>query len=147
MSIPDKPATADNKIAAAADKIADAADKLGIAADKLAHAGDKPGAPHSDALVFFGATGDLTYKKIFPALYAMERRGHLKVPVIGVARSDWTIEKFRARVHAPRGTRRCCPSAALSCHSAQRIREGDRSAGPVRLRPWRAGYFGEAVWP
>jgi hypothetical protein len=35
--------------------------------------------PHSDALVFFGATGDLIYKKIFPALYAMERRGHLKV--------------------------------------------------------------------
>jgi glucose-6-phosphate 1-dehydrogenase len=56
--------------------------------------------PHSDALVFFGATGDLIYKKIFPALYAMERRGHLKVPVIGVARSDWTIEKFRARALA-----------------------------------------------
>ena len=52
---------------------------------------------HSDALVFFGATGDLIYKKIFPNLYAMERRGHLKVPVIGVARSDWTIEQFRAR--------------------------------------------------
>ena len=53
--------------------------------------------PHSDAMVFFGATGDLVYKKIFPALYAMERRGHLQVPVIGVARSDWTIERFRAR--------------------------------------------------
>ena len=53
--------------------------------------------PHSDALVFFGATGDLVFKKIFPALYAMERRGHLQVPVIGVARSDWTIEQFRAR--------------------------------------------------
>ena len=36
--------------------------------------------PHSDALVFFGATGDLVYKKIFPNLYAMERRGHLQVP-------------------------------------------------------------------
>lgn len=56
--------------------------------------------PHSDALVIFGATGDLVFKKIFPALYAMERRGHLKVPVIGVARSDWTIEKFRARALA-----------------------------------------------
>jgi len=53
--------------------------------------------PLSDALVFFGATGDLVYKKIFPNLYAMERRGHLQVPVIGVARSDWTIEQFRAR--------------------------------------------------
>ncbi|MCU1292513.1 MAG: zwf [Bryobacterales bacterium] len=56
--------------------------------------------PHSDALVFFGATGDLVYKKVFPALYAMERRGHLQVPVIGVARSDWTIQKFRARARA-----------------------------------------------
>ena len=56
--------------------------------------------PHSDALVFFGATGDLVYKKIFPALYAMERRGHLQVPVIGIARSDWTIEKLRARARA-----------------------------------------------
>ncbi len=51
----------------------------------------------SDALVFFGATGDLIYKKIFPALYAMERRGHLQVPVVGVARSAWTVEQFRAR--------------------------------------------------
>ncbi len=83
MNFPDKPSTAGNKMAAAA--------------DKLANAANKPGAPHSDALVFFGATGDLVDKKIFPALYAMERRGHLQVPVIGVARSDWTIEKFRAR--------------------------------------------------
>jgi glucose-6-phosphate 1-dehydrogenase len=56
--------------------------------------------PHSDALVLFGATGDLVYKKIFPALYAMEGRGHLQIPVIGVARSDWTIEQFRARARA-----------------------------------------------
>jgi glucose-6-phosphate 1-dehydrogenase len=56
--------------------------------------------PHSDALVVFGATGDLVFKKIFPALYAMQRRGHLQVPVIGVARSDWTIEKFRSRARA-----------------------------------------------
>jgi glucose-6-phosphate 1-dehydrogenase len=51
----------------------------------------------SDALVFFGATGDLVYKKIFPALYAMARRGRLDVPVIGVARSDWTLDQFRDR--------------------------------------------------
>ncbi len=56
--------------------------------------------PKSDALVIFGATGDLVYKMIFPALYAMQRRGHLHVPVIGVARSDWTIDKFRARARA-----------------------------------------------
>ncbi|HEV8229283.1 MAG TPA: glucose-6-phosphate dehydrogenase, partial [Candidatus Limnocylindria bacterium] len=54
-------------------------------------------APRSDALVFFGATGDLAYKKIFPALQAMARRGHLDVPVIGVAKSGWTIDQMRAR--------------------------------------------------
>jgi Glucose-6-phosphate dehydrogenase, C-terminal domain/Glucose-6-phosphate dehydrogenase, NAD binding domain len=53
--------------------------------------------PHSDALVLFGATGDLAYKQIFPALYAMTRRGHLNMPVIGVAKSRWTIEQLRAR--------------------------------------------------
>jgi glucose-6-phosphate 1-dehydrogenase len=53
--------------------------------------------PDSDALVLFGATGDLAYKEIFPALYAMTRRGHLHVPVIGVARPDWRVEQLRAR--------------------------------------------------
>jgi glucose-6-phosphate 1-dehydrogenase len=53
--------------------------------------------PRSDAFTFFGASGDLAYKKIFPALYAMTRRGHLDVPVIGVARSEWTREQFQAR--------------------------------------------------
>ena len=52
---------------------------------------------HSDALVFFGATGDLAFKKIFPSLQAMIKRGHLDVPVIGVARSGWTLEQFKAR--------------------------------------------------
>jgi glucose-6-phosphate 1-dehydrogenase len=51
----------------------------------------------SDALVFFGATGDLAYKKIFPALQGMVKRGHLDVPVIGVARAAWTLDQFRAR--------------------------------------------------
>jgi glucose-6-phosphate 1-dehydrogenase len=51
----------------------------------------------ADALVFFGATGDLAYKKIFPALQAMVRRGGLEVPVIGVAKAGWTLEQFRAR--------------------------------------------------
>jgi glucose-6-phosphate 1-dehydrogenase len=53
--------------------------------------------PPSDALVVFGATGDLAHKKIFPALQAMVRRGHLTVPVIGVARAGWDLEQFRAR--------------------------------------------------
>ena len=52
---------------------------------------------HSDALVFFGATGDLAYKKIFPSLQAMLKRGHLNVPVIGVAKAGWTLEQLRAR--------------------------------------------------
>ena len=51
----------------------------------------------SDALVFFGATGDLAFKKIFPSLQAMVKRGTLNVPVIGVARKDLTQEQFRAR--------------------------------------------------
>jgi glucose-6-phosphate 1-dehydrogenase len=51
----------------------------------------------SDALVFFGATGDLAYKKIFPALQSMVKRGHLNVPVIGVAGRSWTSDQLRAR--------------------------------------------------
>ena len=54
-------------------------------------------APHSDALVFFGATGDLAYKKIFPSLQAMLKRGHLNVPVIGVAKAAWNLDQFKAR--------------------------------------------------
>jgi glucose-6-phosphate 1-dehydrogenase len=54
---------------------------------------------YSDALVFFGATGDLAFKKIFPALQAMLKRGHLDVPVIGVAKAGWNLEQFRARAH------------------------------------------------
>jgi glucose-6-phosphate 1-dehydrogenase len=51
----------------------------------------------SDALVFFGATGDLAYKKIFPALQAMVKRGHLDAPVVGVAKAGWGIDELRAR--------------------------------------------------
>ena len=55
---------------------------------------------HSDALVIFGATGDLAYQQIFPALYAMTRRGHLDIPVICVARPGMTIDDLRARMRA-----------------------------------------------
>src|ERR1700728_4457931 len=51
----------------------------------------------SDALVFFGATGDLAHKKIFPALQAMIKRGNLNVPVIGVAKAGWDLDKLKAR--------------------------------------------------
>jgi len=56
--------------------------------------------PRSDALVFFGATGDLAYKKIFPALQAMARRGRLDVPVIGVAKSGWGLPQLIERARA-----------------------------------------------
>jgi glucose-6-phosphate 1-dehydrogenase len=52
---------------------------------------------HSDALVFFGATGDLAYKKIFPALQAMVKRGYLNAPVIGVAKAGWKLDQLKAR--------------------------------------------------
>jgi glucose-6-phosphate 1-dehydrogenase len=51
----------------------------------------------SDAIAFFGATGDLAHKQIFPALYAMVRRGHLDMPIIGVAGSSWTDDQLRER--------------------------------------------------
>ena len=51
----------------------------------------------SDALVFFGATGDLAYKKIFPALQRLIRHGRLDVPVIGVAKAGWGLEQLRER--------------------------------------------------
>jgi glucose-6-phosphate 1-dehydrogenase len=54
-------------------------------------------ATQSDASVFFGATGDLAYKKIFPSLQALVKRGKLDVPVIGVAKADWTLDQLKAR--------------------------------------------------
>jgi glucose-6-phosphate 1-dehydrogenase len=53
--------------------------------------------PRSDAFVFFGATGDLAYKQIFPALHAMLRRGQFDTPVIGVANAGWSVDQLRAR--------------------------------------------------
>src|SRR6202158_2536926 len=53
----------------------------------------------SDAFVFFGATGDLAYEQIFPALHAMTRRGHFEIPIIGVGRSAKDLEGLRARAH------------------------------------------------
>ncbi len=54
----------------------------------------------SDALVFFGATGDLAFKKIFPALQAMVQRGGLQIPIIGMARAGWNLERLRERARA-----------------------------------------------
>jgi glucose-6-phosphate 1-dehydrogenase len=54
---------------------------------------------HSDAFVFFGATGDLAYKKIFPSLQAMVKRRTLDMPVVGVAKAGWNLDQFRARAY------------------------------------------------
>ncbi len=56
--------------------------------------------PRADAFVFFGATGDLAYKKIFPALQSLIRREHLHGPVIGVAKAGWTLEQLKDRARA-----------------------------------------------
>ena len=55
-------------------------------------------APGSDALVLFGVTGDLAHKMIFPALYAMAKRGVLTVPLIGVALPAWSLDRLHKRV-------------------------------------------------
>ena len=57
------------------------------------------GASAADALVFFGATGDLAYKQIFPALQSMIRRGHLDMPIVGVAKSGWGLDDLKKRAH------------------------------------------------
>ena len=74
----------------------------------------------SDALVFFGATGDLAYKQIFPALQQMVIHGELNVPVIGVAKAGWTLQQLQERArcerHRERRFERC------------RVREATRPA-------------------
>ncbi len=60
----------------------------------------QPPSTASDALVFFGATGDLAYKQIFPALQQMVLHGELNVPVIGVAKAGWTLEQLQQRARA-----------------------------------------------
>jgi glucose-6-phosphate 1-dehydrogenase len=62
--------------------------------------------PRSDAFVFFGATGDLAYKKIFPAFQAMLQHGHLDVPIIGVAKAGWNLKQLQDRARA--SLTECC---------------------------------------
>jgi hypothetical protein len=122
---------------------------------------------HSDSLVFFGATGDLAYKKIFPALQSMMKRGHLDVPVIGVAKAGWNLEQFRARAYDslekhggvdtgafdklgrllhrpgdlsgdPQRTRRGATAGTLPGDSAPAVRNSCRTIGEIRLGPGRS---------
>jgi glucose-6-phosphate 1-dehydrogenase len=72
-------------------------------------------APHSEAIIFFGATGDLAYKKIFPALQAMIRRGHLNVPIIGIASSTWNRSIQSAGQGQPRKAYLPCKKCCAGC--------------------------------
>jgi glucose-6-phosphate 1-dehydrogenase len=65
---------------------------------KLPPPSQPPAVAASDAFVFFGATGDLAYKQIFPALQQMILRDNFNLPIVGVAKSGWTIDQLRARV-------------------------------------------------
>jgi glucose-6-phosphate 1-dehydrogenase len=98
-----------------------------------------PPAPRSDAFAFFGASGDLAYKKIFPALYAMTRRGHLDLPVIGVARSEWTREQFQARAHESIAAHVPGMDEAIFARLAERLRyvQGEYT-DPATFRTLRA---------
>ena len=103
-------------------------------------------APRSDALVFFGATGDLAYKKIFPALQAMVQRGTLEVPVIGVAKSGWDREKLTARARESVTEHgRLDPAAFDKLASLLRYVDGDYGA-PTTFDALRAE-LGEARRP
>ena len=63
-------------------------------------------AASSDALVFFGATGDLAYKQIFPALLGLVRDEGLNVPIIGVAKAGWNLDQLKARAAGRRRSQR-----------------------------------------
>jgi len=72
----------------------------------------------SDALVLFGVTGDLAHKMIFPALYALVKRGALKSPVIGVVFPKWTLARLHRRVTDSikrAGGTWSCPMARPNC--------------------------------
>ena len=92
-----------------------------------------PGAQRSqsDGLIFFGATGDLAFKKIFPALHAMARRGKLKWPVVGVARSGWNRDQFVE--HAKRSIQEHGqPDAAAFATLASKLRYVDGDYNDAR---------------
>jgi glucose-6-phosphate 1-dehydrogenase len=73
----------------------------------------------SDAFVFFGATGDLAYKKIFPALAALLKRGDLEMPVIGVAKQNWNVDQLRERARQSLSEHGCLDEAQFRKLSAR----------------------------
>lgn len=104
------------------------------------------GAPHSDAMVFFGGTGDLARKKIYPALLALSRKGRLNVPVIVIARSGWSIELLRERVRQELEQRGTADAAALANLEARLVYlEGDYSDPKTYVALRQA--LGDAKYP
>ena len=85
-------------------------------------------AARSDAIVFYGATGDLAYKQIFPALYALAQHDRLDIPVIGVAKADWNLDALRARPGWDwlKSTRRLAGLLNPLGIVRQQVRAGDR---------------------
>jgi len=103
-------------------------------------------ATHSDALVIFGITGDLAFKQIFPALQAMVRHSGFDLPVVGVARSDWSIERLRERVRESLAAHGGGDADAFARLSAQlRYVDGDY-ADPATYTRLRAA-LGDAKRP
>ena len=99
---------------------------------------------HSDALVFFGATGDLAYKKIFPALQNLIQHGPLDVPVIGVAKAGWKLAQLQERRETAlsstvASTKRRLPSSSVYCGTSTVITTIQRRS-PNCARPWMAGH-------
>src|SRR5260221_1164389 len=92
---------------------------------------------HSDALVFFGATRDLAYKKIFPALQAMDKRGTLDAPVVGVAKSGWNLDQFRARAYGSREKHRGADRVAFDqlCGLLRYVDGDYKDLAPFRAVP------------
>jgi hypothetical protein len=89
-------------------------DSRDLAMTPIANGSGGSGALRCDALVFFGASGDLAYKQIFPALAALVKRGVLGVPIIGVARAGWTEEQFVERARRSLEDHRMLDEASLA---------------------------------
>jgi glucose-6-phosphate 1-dehydrogenase len=102
--------------------------------------------PRSDAIVFFGATGDLAYKQIFPALLGMVHDQGLDVPIIGVARAGWSLEKLQARAaDSVKANGNGSPDAVKRMLGLLRYVDGDYS-DPASFQRLRAA-LGDARCP
>jgi glucose-6-phosphate 1-dehydrogenase len=100
--------------------------------------------PRSDAFVFFGATGDLAFKRIFPALQALIRAGELEMPIIGVARGNWSLTQLRERARASLAANGGIDNAAFSKLCSQLRYSGgdyDEPGTYVRLKENLGGAF------